>query len=123
MVFAQETQIIKNFNGLTILFVANIDAVAELHGHRVTKNNKEYIDFNNNSVKIKVGDAQFYFSDLIKGNPEVSEQTNKVVNENIQAIIEELKPFIQETVGTVVFTVARRVFKNFSVDELFPSKS
>lgn len=97
--------------------------MAEYHGKRVKKNNKEYIDFTQSNIKLQIGDGRFYFENLINGNEELSEATNKVINENIKEIIEELKPVIEETVGTVVFTVIKRVFSHFAVDDLFPTKS
>lgn len=90
---------------------------------RFQKNNKEYIDFRDNSIKIQVGKAKFYFENLINANEELSKATNQVINENIDDIILELKPIIEDTIGSIVFSVTKRVFKNFSIDELFPIKA
>lgn len=91
-----------------------------MDGIRYIKGGKEHINFNKNSASIaEVGPSKFEFYDLFKGNPQLSEATNNIINENIIDIIDELKPGLEKTIEAVAVRIVDRVFKTFSVDDLF----
>lgn len=83
---------------------------------------KEYLSLDKIDVDVIVTDGKLYFAEVFKGNPELTENTNKVVNENIRDILSDLQPVINKTIGEIVLMLVRQVFDRYSIDELFPSK-
>jgi len=89
-------------------------------GGRYMKNGKEYISFDKNSLQLNLGKPVFKFDNIFRDNRELNEQTNKIINENVIDIIDELRPVIDSTVSQFIFGVVGRIFNRFSFDELFP---
>ncbi|KAK9888496.1 hypothetical protein WA026_000747 [Henosepilachna vigintioctopunctata] len=97
----------------------NIRAFVTGKGKKVERQGKSYIEINEVKVDANYGKPVLMFSELFE-NKEVTEQTNKVINDNIESLIEELKPVINQVVTEVVQNLSSRVFSKFSFDELFP---
>lgn len=102
-----------------VCFVDNPKATAMLQGHRQKVRGKEYIVFDKIDLDVKLSNGRLYFADLFRGNPELTEHTNKIVNDNIADILLDLKPVINKTIGDIILLLIRQVFERFSVDELF----
>lgn len=100
--------------------LTDIKAVAYLNGKRVTKNGKEHMNFDDNRISIDIGSGVFQFDDLFQNNPELTKTTNEVINQNIHEIIKELKPLLEDTIGSIVFSITTRIFKRYPLDTLFP---
>lgn len=60
------------------------------------------------------------FENIFQGNKELTDQTNKIISENIEGIMMEVKPVFDDTVEEITLTILRNVFHRFSLDELFP---
>ncbi|GLV39169.1 uncharacterized protein CBL_06220 [Carabus blaptoides fortunei] len=70
-------------------------------GHFVRRHNKEYVEWTDRKLNLTIAKASMHFDDLFHNNKELTEATNKMINENYDEIIRE------------------RVFHTFSVEELF----
>jgi hypothetical protein len=90
-----------------------------VNGNIFTKKGKEYIGVENAKLDLNLGKPVFKFENLFRENRELNEQTNKIVNENVVEIIDELRPIIDQTVTEFVFGVITRIFNRFSMDDLF----
>lgn len=101
------------------LFVDNVVIGAKLRGHRKEVKGKEYLVFDQNDFNVSVGGGKVYFADLFKGNPELTENTNKVINENVSVIIDELTPVIKSVLEQVILGTVLQLFERFSINELF----
>ncbi|GLV39171.1 uncharacterized protein CBL_06222 [Carabus blaptoides fortunei] len=88
-------------------------------GKRYTKNEKEYIKFDNGHVDMTIKGIKFYFDNLINGNPELTKSTNNVLNENNQTLLPELNPVLAETFISIRLNVLNIMFTRYSLDELF----
>lgn len=77
--------------------------------------------FDKVDLDVDLKNGRLYFADLFKGNPELTDNTNRIVNENIVDILSDLKPVINKTIGDIILLLIRQVFERFSVDELFPN--
>lgn len=82
---------------------------------------KEYLVFDKIDLDLNLSNGHLYFADLFRGNPELTANTNRIINENIVDIINDLKPVINKTISDIVLLLIRQVFERFSVDELFPN--
>lgn len=82
---------------------------------------KEYLIFDTIDLDVDLKNGKMYYADLFKGNPELTENTNRIVNDNIVDILGDLKPVINKTIGDIILLLIKQVFERFSVDELFPN--
>lgn len=91
-----------------------------MRGSRYKKNEKEYINFDQNELKLNLGHPVMRFENLFGANEGLNEQTNRIINENIESIIEELSPALNKIINGFIFGIIGRIFDRFSLDELFP---
>lgn len=101
------------------MILANIEGTFVLNGTRIKKNGQEYIKFNDLDMDLDIGKPKFEFVDLFKNNKELTDRTNEVVNENIESIIEELHPVLNEIIKNIVLSLISGVFDKYSFNELF----
>lgn len=83
------------------------------------KNGKTYLNFTRIDIDLAFGGGTLKFDDLFKDNPEVSDGLNKVINENAKDFLNELKPAAVQTISSIVFTLTKKVFDRYPIDELF----
>lgn len=77
--------------------------------------------FDKIDLDVDLTNGKMYFADLFKGNPELTDNTNRIVNDNIADILGDLKPVINQTIGDIILLLVKQVFERYSVDELFPN--
>lgn len=95
---------------------------ALISGEKFTKKGKEYADFNNIELTLNFGrNNSLVFENIFRGNKELTDQTNKIISENIEGIMMEVKPVFDNTVSEIALSILRGVFDRFSLDELFPN--
>lgn len=97
----------------------NVKAVATVKGQRIKKGDKEYIDFTDNKLELEIGDGNLHFTDLFKGNEDLTTTGNVIINQNIKELIEDIKPVLVKTIEDFVFGVVKEAFANYSLDQLF----
>lgn len=61
-----------------------------------------------------------YFADLFKGNELLTNNTNKFINENEEALAKDVDPVVSEAVGQLIGKIFNHVFELFTIDQLFP---
>ncbi|KAK9888498.1 hypothetical protein WA026_000748 [Henosepilachna vigintioctopunctata] len=109
-----------NGNGPADGNFTNAEVSVTMRGPRLTKNGKQYFNFNQNKLDLKFGQSSMRFDNLFQNNEELNMQTNRAINENIDSIIEELRPVLTEVIGKFIFGLIGKIFDKFSVEELFP---
>lgn len=63
---------------------------------------------------------QTYFSDLFKGNEELTNNTNRIFNENSDLLYNDIKPVVGEGMSKLMTSVLNEVHKQYSIDDLYP---
>lgn len=87
------------------------------------KKGREYINFDKIVLDLHFGVPNtLVFENIFRGNQELTDQTNKIISENIEGIMMEVKPVFDETVAQLVLGLLRGVFDRYSLDDLFPNK-
>lgn len=82
---------------------------------------KEHLIFDKVKVDVKFGGGgELYFDDLFRDNQELTEQTNKILNQNLESILIEFKPVLDDIIGDIAGQLVHGIFRRYSVDELFP---
>lgn len=90
-------------------------------GERYYQEDKSYLKLTETVIEnIDFGKPQFKFYDLFRNNPELTDQTNKILNANMEELLNDLRPTLEQTIGKTVLEFVGRVFAKFSIDELFP---
>lgn len=105
-----------------VSLTANVEGTLSLNGKYFKKNDKDYLEWHQEAIDFSIEKVSLLFEKLFGDNDELTNQTNKLINENIDPIIGELKPVIQKVISDVVFSCINRVFTKYSVNELFPSE-
>lgn len=84
------------------------------------KNGKTFFKLHRDSFDLEIGKSQFQFDDLFPGNEELNEQTNKVINDSGDILVEDFKPIISDIIYVFGNNIANKVFEKYSLDQLFP---
>ncbi|KAK9755012.1 hemolymph juvenile hormone binding protein (JHBP) [Popillia japonica] len=90
-----------------------IETYAKLSGERFMRNGKEYLDFQNIDYELKIGDFKTQFDDLFRDNPELTAVTNRVFNENSQALLPDFEEVFRNVLGNYMLGSLRRIFKTY----------
>ncbi|XP_046420967.1 circadian clock-controlled protein daywake-like isoform X1 [Neodiprion virginianus] len=91
-----------------------------LRGHKVVRNEVEYLNFERMKLKIKIGEAKIHLSNLFGGDPILGPATNDILNTNSAVFVEELKPVLESSLADLFTDVANTVTTSFTYKELFP---
>ncbi|XP_052125480.1 protein takeout-like [Frankliniella occidentalis] len=93
---------------------------AVITGHEVVKKNKTYFGMEDMKFDVDVGHATIHMDNLFNGNKALGDTMNQFMSDNWKAVYSELKPVINEAVGTLLRDVAKKIFDKFPLEELFP---
>lgn len=105
----------------TVFFSADCRVIATMNGQRYYQQDKQYLKLTDTVIEqIDFGKPNFQFYNLFRNNPELTEQTNKILNANMQELLNDLRPTLEQTIGKTVMEFIGRVFTRFSIEELFP---
>lgn len=96
-------------------------AAAVAEGTAKIKNvkGKDHLDFDKIDIDLNLEGGHLYLGNLIKNNPELSEQTNKVIAASADEIWKELKPIVKTSFEDVILGLLRNIFERFPIDDLF----
>ncbi|KAB0797641.1 hypothetical protein PPYR_08634 [Photinus pyralis] len=106
--------------GTYALEATNVTASGYSHLRSYMKESKEHVEFENVQFNVDVKTAKINFTNLIKGNDEMTEAANTAINQNINIVIDELRGIIGQVFGELLFMYFNSVFRLFPVDELLP---
>lgn len=104
---------------LNFALSANVETDAVIIGKREVRNGKEYLQFDDITLDLRFGSSSLEFEDLIRGNKELTDQTNKVINENIEEILKEIKPVFDKTVSSFCLGILRGIYDRYALSDLF----
>lgn len=96
-----------------------MSADAKLTGKTRNVKGKEYIYFDTIKLDLTFKGGYLYLHDIFKNNPELSEQTNRIIAEHIDSTINELKPVMQSSFEQLILGLLEKVMARYSLDELF----
>lgn len=91
-------------------------------GSRVMKHGKEHfkIDADHNIV-VGVEKIKLNLGNLFKDNKELNDNLNKVIDENIDTLAEDVKPVVGETIRSLFLRFVNQVYNKFPIEVLYPS--
>lgn len=96
------------------------NATLKIVAEKQTKNGKVHWNVVKFEVNIKSMDTfKVHFDDLFNGDEALSENTNKVLNDNWQQLWEELRPSFEQTFSAVFLQFANEVFSRVPEEDIF----
>lgn len=101
-------------------FTENTRANVRLTGKKTLTNGKEYVKFDNLTLKVTVGGAKFRLENLFNGDRTLGEIGNTIINENAQLFLEELIPGFEKSLSKTFLEIANDVLDDVTYDEMFP---
>lgn len=81
---------------------------------------KEHYKIIKDETHVDVKSIKVNFDNLFKGNPEITANTNRLINENTEILFSEIKPIIEKTVSQLVLSVINFVNNRYTSEELYP---
>ncbi|CAH1098585.1 unnamed protein product [Psylliodes chrysocephalus] len=106
--------------GLGKIFLHNLTATVVASGKKEKKNGKEYIVPTNVDIKPEVQSMNIHLENLFPSNPELTEQANKLFNDNQKVLFEDFSPLIVNLVKKLISNYINNFFSRYSYDVLFP---
>lgn len=91
-----------------------------MRGHKETRGNDEYLKFDPFKVKLRVGHSSIFLTNLFDGDPILGPATNRVINENSQVFLEEIRPVLERSLADLFTDMANKITSKFTYKELFP---
>ncbi|XP_041973776.1 protein takeout-like [Aricia agestis] len=91
-----------------------------MRGHKEVRGGEEYLTFEPMKVKLRVGDSSINLTNLFDGDPVLGPATNRVINENSQVFIEEIRPVLEKSLADIFTEMANKITSKFTYKELFP---
>lgn len=71
-------------------------------------------------IYVDVETVKWRLGDLFKGNKELNDHINKVIEENIESLTDEIKPVVAETIKSIFLQFLNQVYDKFPLDVLYP---
>ncbi|XP_065171668.1 LOW QUALITY PROTEIN: protein takeout-like [Atheta coriaria] len=97
----------------------NFHADGMMHGKKIWRNGKQYLHFEI-PVKMHSADAKLQLDNLFGGDPFLGQVTNSVINSNINVIMDDIMPALENSLSQDLTSIANKIMDRFTYDELFP---
>ncbi|XP_065164018.1 uncharacterized protein [Atheta coriaria] len=124
---------VSDYTAVGKFLVLNIDAVGNYTGdfrdlHVKTKwtsklykkKDRDHLSWQCNIEQLTIKKLSIQFNNLFGNQTELTDNTNKVINENIDSLYDEISPVIKETINSVATNIVNHVYDLFPLDVLFP---
>ncbi|XP_072381017.1 putative beta-carotene-binding protein [Diabrotica undecimpunctata] len=100
--------------------ITNLEVTLIGHGVREIKHGKTFLKISSIDITPNIGKVNLRLDNLFKNNPELTETSNKVLNENQEVLVEQFAPPIVQIVEVFMSQTISNVFRKYSKDVLFP---
>ncbi|XP_026323428.1 protein takeout-like [Hyposmocoma kahamanoa] len=94
-----------------------------MRGHKEKRGDDEFLKFDPFKVKLRVGQSSIYLTNLFDGDPVLGPATNRVINENSNVFLEEIRPVLERSLAELFTEMANKITSKFTYKELFPLSS
>lgn len=83
-------------------------------------NGREYLSVSDLYVEFNIGNAEVRLDDLFNGDRKLGEAMNNFLNENWRAVAAEIRPALEDTIGSIVQGITGRLFEAYTFEQLLP---
>lgn len=92
-----------------------------MKARKIVKNGKEHFQVADRNITVHVGSIKLRMDDLFRNNQELTDNTNRVIAENIDSLYPEFKPIVEQTLTQIFVSFVDSVNKKFPLDVLYPT--
>ncbi|XP_018321084.1 circadian clock-controlled protein-like [Agrilus planipennis] len=92
-----------------------------LHGKKINRNGNDYLTFNKIQISIELGTSEVQLDSSLKRNLLISKAIDELVVNNVDKVIEDMKPAIERALAEKFLRIANVISRNLPYNELFPS--
>lgn len=100
--------------------ISNVQIECDLKGKKVQTNEENYLKFHEVTCTAIIGKFSIYLENVFNGDPAVVKGVNDAIEDNSEALIEEITPNIVEAVAAKLLQVGNGISGSFTFEELFP---
>ncbi|XP_050309609.1 uncharacterized protein LOC126745688 [Anthonomus grandis grandis] len=97
----------------------NFNVHLTLKGSPYIEKEQEHLKWEKKNISIAIEHSHVVLEKLFGNHTDIADKTNKVINDNIDVIINDLQPLIENVVGHFIFGIVNELFSKYSVKELF----
>ncbi|XP_046979931.1 protein takeout-like [Schistocerca americana] len=106
--------------GACNITTVGLQADLEMWGEPLERDGEVYWNITNFTVKMDLPKVYLHLDNLFNGDKVLGENMNKFLNENVDLVVEELKPAIEMALAATDMDVARRLFSKVPYNSIFP---
>ncbi|XP_031345530.1 uncharacterized protein LOC116172454 [Photinus pyralis] len=99
---------------------SDVSATTLWWGKLYEKGGEKYIRFDKLDIEFDIKNVTVHFENLFGGNEELTLVANKMFNENINILKEELQPVIKNIINDVLTDYVNKLHSEYTMDQLFP---
>ena len=103
----------------SLLDLGNLKANMTAHYEEKKKNGKTYIKVVSAPLKMIPGLIQFQHDNLFDGDKTLGDNINQVMNENWEALYEDIEESFNQVVIKIFTSLVNSVFSKLSIEEAF----
>lgn len=111
---------VKTLNVSYFFFVGGVLLTGNITAKPIEKNGKMHFKADGESAKVDVETIKFHLDDLFSGNPQLTDNLNKVIDENTNVLAADIIPVVSETLSTIFLKFINGVNDKFPLDVLYP---
>lgn len=101
--------------------IRDVKIVLKLTGSRYQRNGSSYIKFDQCKVEARHNGISTHFENLFKGQKNLEDAANQVINQNINLLERDLLPQIERAFERKILLAMNRVFERGTELEFFPN--
>ncbi|XP_066900886.1 protein takeout [Halyomorpha halys] len=98
----------------------NVDGYSIVTGLPVVKKNKTYLEVKSFDYSFKPSRMRLQFDNLFNGEKQLSDSMNKILNDNWEEVLREMKPSFEEALSQIFRDYVNRLYQRVSLEELYP---
>uniref|UniRef100_A0A6P7GZ62 Protein takeout-like n=1 Tax=Diabrotica virgifera virgifera TaxID=50390 RepID=A0A6P7GZ62_DIAVI len=100
--------------------ITNLEISLIGHGKKEMKNGKTFLKIKSMDITSKIGKVILELKNLFKGNPELTDNSNKLLNDNQEILVEQFAPVVVDIMKKFLSEKISYVFNKYSQYALFP---
>jgi hypothetical protein len=98
----------------------NSEGFVRLKGVKKEINGNTHFVVNKLDIKIKVEGGQIFLENLFGGDKTLGDLINNVINQNFDTFTNDLIPLIEKSLAKIFKSTGNKIFKRFTLAQLFP---
>ncbi|XP_073976116.1 protein takeout-like [Rhodnius prolixus] len=106
--------------GKAHIVLDNVDGYSIITGETKTKRSKQFLEVKKYDYKFQPSKMTLQLDNLFNGEKALSDGMNKILNDNWEEVLKELKPSFEEALSEIFKEITNRLYQKVSLDEIYP---